>query len=75
MNKDIIDGIIEIKNPGTETKFDSITVSIEGVVSLQISNKTVGLFEALSNSVKVTFSLFYRCNINHIYTCLALSIV
>lgn len=53
--QDNLSGLMHIHNAGPEAKFDAITVSVEGMVSLQISNKTVGLFDALSNSIKVVF--------------------
>lgn len=53
--QEVLKGTIQIHNPGSESKFDAVVVSIEGLVNLQLSNKTVGLFEAFTNSVKVYF--------------------
>lgn len=51
--QDILSGVIQINCSG-ETKHDGINVSAEGTVNLLMSNKNVGLFEAFSNSVKVS---------------------
>lgn len=51
-------GIIQI-NCSSETKHDGITVTLEGTVNLQLGNKSVGLFEAFSNSVKVNLKYKY----------------
>ncbi|EDW34706.1 GL12756 [Drosophila persimilis] len=37
---------------GAETKHEGIILYLEGVVNLQLSSKTVGLFDAFYNSVK-----------------------
>uniref|UniRef100_U5EY14 Vacuolar protein sorting-associated protein 26C n=1 Tax=Corethrella appendiculata TaxID=1370023 RepID=U5EY14_9DIPT len=44
-------GIVQI-TANSEIKHEGITISIEGTVNLQISNKNVGIFEAFYNSVK-----------------------
>ncbi|XP_062555247.1 vacuolar protein sorting-associated protein 26C [Armigeres subalbatus] len=46
-----ISGVVYISSP-TEIKHDGITLSMEGQVNLTISNKNVGIFEAMYNSVK-----------------------
>lgn len=46
-----VSGVVQIVC-GSETKHDGITLALEGSVNLQISNKNVGIFEALYNSVK-----------------------
>lgn len=52
--QDILSGFIQITNTtGSDAKFDSIIVQLDGCVTLNLSNKTVGLFEAFTNSVKV----------------------
>ncbi|XP_068142319.1 vacuolar protein sorting-associated protein 26C [Drosophila tropicalis] len=38
--------------PETETKHEGIFLTLEGVVNLQLSSKTVGVFDAFYNSVK-----------------------
>uniref|UniRef100_A0A182S685 Vacuolar protein sorting-associated protein 26C n=1 Tax=Anopheles maculatus TaxID=74869 RepID=A0A182S685_9DIPT len=49
--KETVSGVVQIVC-GSETKHDGITLALEGSVNLQISNKNVGIFEALYNSVK-----------------------
>lgn len=39
-----------------EFKHDGITLTMEGVVNLQLSSKNVGIFEAFYNTVKVVLS-------------------
>lgn len=46
-----ISGVLQI-TCGSEIKHDGITLLLEGLVNLTISNKNVGIFEALYNSVK-----------------------
>ncbi|KXJ74314.1 vacuolar protein sorting-associated protein 26C [Aedes albopictus] len=46
-----ISGVVHISSP-TEIKHDGITLCMEGQVNLTISNKNVGIFEAMYNSVK-----------------------
>ncbi|XP_035792785.1 vacuolar protein sorting-associated protein 26C-like [Anopheles albimanus] len=46
-----VSGIVQVVC-GSEAKHDGITITLEGSVNLQISNKNVGIFEALYNSVK-----------------------
>uniref|UniRef100_A0A182PHB0 Vacuolar protein sorting-associated protein 26C n=1 Tax=Anopheles epiroticus TaxID=199890 RepID=A0A182PHB0_9DIPT len=49
--RETVSGVVQIVC-GSETKHDGITLALEGSVNLQISNKNVGIFEALYNSVK-----------------------
>ncbi|XP_055628099.1 vacuolar protein sorting-associated protein 26C [Toxorhynchites rutilus septentrionalis] len=46
-----ISGVIQIAC-SSEIKHDGVVLSLEGLVNLTISNKNVGIFEALYNSVK-----------------------
>lgn len=46
-----ISGLLQIHCP-TETKHDGILCTLDGTVNLTLSNKSVGIFEAFSNSVK-----------------------
>ncbi|XP_055613275.1 vacuolar protein sorting-associated protein 26C [Uranotaenia lowii] len=46
-----ISGVVQISSP-TEVKHEGIILALEGLVNLTISNKNVGIFEALYNSVK-----------------------
>lgn len=54
-----ISGVVHI-SCSTETKHDGITLSMEGQVNLTISNKNVGIFEAMYNSVK-PITLLNQC--------------
>lgn len=38
----------------SESRHDGITLSVEGTVNMQLSSKSVGLFEAVYNSVRVS---------------------
>lgn len=49
--QETVSGVVQIVC-GSETKHDGIALALEGSVNLQISNKNVGIFEALYNSVK-----------------------
>lgn len=46
-----ISGLLQIHCP-TETKHDGIVVTIEGLVNLMLGNKSTGIFEPFSNSIK-----------------------
>lgn len=46
-----ISGLLQIHCP-TETKHDGITCTLDGTVNLTLGNKSVGIFETFSNSVK-----------------------
>ncbi|XP_001985284.2 vacuolar protein sorting-associated protein 26C [Drosophila grimshawi] len=48
---DMLVGCVQFHCP-SETKHDGILLTLEGVVNLQLSSKTVGLFDAFYNSVK-----------------------
>uniref|UniRef100_A0A0A9XCT5 Vacuolar protein sorting-associated protein 26C n=1 Tax=Lygus hesperus TaxID=30085 RepID=A0A0A9XCT5_LYGHE len=48
---DVITGVVVITTP-QQIKHNGIALSMEGIVSLQLSPKNVGIFEAFYNSVK-----------------------
>ncbi|XP_037933863.1 vacuolar protein sorting-associated protein 26C [Teleopsis dalmanni] len=48
---EILSGCVQFNCP-SEAKHDGVTLSLEGVVNLQLSTKNVGLFDAFYNSVK-----------------------
>lgn len=54
-----ISGLLQIHCP-TETKHDGIVVTIEGLVNLMLGNKSTGIFEPFSNSIK-PFQLLNSC--------------
>ena len=58
--QDIVKGVIVVQSRG-ELPHNGITLSMEGVVNLQLSAKSVGVFEAFYNSLKpiqlVSYSL------------------
>lgn len=49
--QDIVKGVIVVHSRG-ELPHNGITLSMEGVVNLQLSAKSVGVFEAFYNSLK-----------------------
>jgi hypothetical protein len=51
--QEIISGVVVISSP-TDVRHDGISLLAEGTVSLQLSSKNVGIFEAFYNSVKVS---------------------
>ena len=53
--KEIVCGAIIVDNKH-EFKHEGITLSMEGSVILQMSSKSVGIFDAFYNSVKVKFN-------------------
>ncbi|XP_068623215.1 vacuolar protein sorting-associated protein 26C [Battus philenor] len=48
---DTIAGVVVVEN-GNELRHEGLTLAMEGTVSLQLSSKNVGIFEAFSNSIK-----------------------
>ena len=44
--------MVVVSSP-TDVRHDGISLLAEGIVSLQLSAKTIGIFEAFYNSVKV----------------------
>ena len=49
--QDIVKGVIVVQSRG-ELPHNGITLSMDGVVNLQLSAKSVGVFEAFYNSLK-----------------------
>ena len=49
--QDIVKGVIVVQSRG-ELPHNGITLSMEGIVNLQLSAKSVGVFEAFYNSLK-----------------------
>jgi len=49
--KDIVKGVIVVQSRG-ELTHNGITLTMEGAVNLQLSAKSVGVFEAFYNSLK-----------------------
>ena len=49
--QDIVKGVIVVQSRG-ELPHNGISLSMEGVVNLQLSAKSVGVFEAFYNSLK-----------------------
>lgn len=54
-----ISGLLQIHCP-SETKHDGIVVLIDGTVNLTLGNKSAGIFEGFSNSIK-PFQLLNSC--------------
>ncbi|XP_026479389.1 Down syndrome critical region protein 3 homolog [Ctenocephalides felis] len=48
---EVVAGIVEVKS-NSDIKHDGITLSMEGLVNLQLSSKNVGILESFYNSVK-----------------------
>lgn len=49
---DVIRGAVHVINAGSDTKFDAITVTVDGSVTLQFGNRHAGPFDAFTNSAK-----------------------
>lgn len=47
----MVEGLVVVTSP-SDVRHEGITIDIEGVVSLQLSNKNVGMFETFRNSIK-----------------------
>lgn len=52
--QEVVAGIVEVKS-NSDIKHDGITLSMEGLVNLQLSSKNVSILESFYNSVKVSF--------------------
>ena len=50
-SQDIVKGVIVVQSRG-ELAHNGITLGMEGAVNLQLSGKTVGVFEAFYSSIK-----------------------
>lgn len=48
---DLLSGVVQVTS-NSEQKHDGISLTLEGLVNLQLSTKNVGIFEAFYNSVK-----------------------
>lgn len=58
--QDIVSGLLVLDSK-SEIRHDGITLTMEGVISLQLSPKSAGLIESIVNSSKVIlFPLFYH---------------
>lgn len=55
--QEIIAGVAAVESSG-EVRHEGLSLTLEGVVNLQLSTKNVGIFEAFSNSIKVFLLLF-----------------
>lgn len=55
--QDDLTGVIVI-DCKSESKYESIILSVDGTVNMQLSSKNVGIFEAFYNSVKVILMFF-----------------
>lgn len=51
-------GVVNIETQ-SDIKHEGVTLTIEGVVDLQISTQNVGAFDAFYNSVKVKREVFF----------------
>jgi len=54
-----VSGVIIISCP-TETRHEGVSLTVDGVVNLELSSKSVGQYESFYNSVKVTIVLFFK---------------
>ncbi|KAL3886778.1 hypothetical protein ACJMK2_026751 [Sinanodonta woodiana] len=59
---DIVAGVVVVQSKG-ELQHQGITLAVEGIVNLQLSAKSVGLFEAFYNSIKPIHLLNYTLDI------------
>jgi len=60
---DIVSGVLAVVSKGTMS-YVSITLQLEGEVTMQLSAKSVGLFEAFYNSIKPIKLIDYRIEIS-----------
>lgn len=51
VENEVVKGTIEIYSPN-ESRHEGISITIEGTVNLQLGNKSVGLFDTFSSSIK-----------------------
>ena len=51
--KEVVSGLVVVASKG-ECSHQGITLTADGSVNLQLSSKSVGVFEAFYNSVKVS---------------------
>lgn len=49
---DVLRGSVHVINAGIDTRFDSITITVEGTVTLQFGHRNAGPFEAFTSSAK-----------------------
>lgn len=59
---DLLSGVVQITS-NSEQKHDGISLTLEGLVNLQLSTKNVGIFEAFYNSVKPIQLLNSTCEL------------
>lgn len=51
VENDVVSGVIEIYSP-SESRHEGISLTVEGTVNLQLGNKSVGIFDTFSSSIK-----------------------
>ena len=59
--QDLVAGVVVVQSKG-DLQHQGITLTMEGMVNLQLSAKSVGVFEAFYNSIKVS-----SCNSSSIH--------
>ena len=52
INQDSVSGIVVISSPN-EVKHEGMHLTLDGMVNLELSSKSIGQYEAFYNSVKV----------------------
>lgn len=54
--QELVTGVVVIQSKG-ESSHNGLILTVDGSVNLQLSPKSVGMFEAFYNSIKVNFLL------------------